>query len=68
MKSLIETDPCGGHLPVAKSIPLAVPVTSDSTFESAEQLQTIYREQKGIDPNRSTIAYCRIPGMHQIIE
>jgi hypothetical protein len=62
MKSLIETNPCGGQLPKAKSIP------SDNTFESAEQLQTIYQEQKGIDPNQSTIAYRRIPGMHQIID
>jgi hypothetical protein len=68
MKSLIETDPCARHLPVAKSIPWGIPVTSDSTFESAEQQQTIYREQEGTDPNRSTIAYRRIPGMHQIIE
>jgi thiosulfate/3-mercaptopyruvate sulfurtransferase len=68
MKHMIETDQCGGHVPGAKSIPSRTSVASDRTFESAEELQTIYLEREGIDSNRSTIAYCRIPGMHQIIE
>jgi 3-mercaptopyruvate sulfurtransferase SseA len=68
MKHMIENYPCGGHVPGAKSIPSRTSVASDRTFESAEERQTIYLEQGGIDSSRSTIAYCRIPGMHQIIE
>ena len=65
---MIQTDQCSGYLPGTKSIPWSTHVASDGTFESAEELQTIYLEQKGIDPNQSTIAYCIIPGMHQIVE
>jgi 3-mercaptopyruvate sulfurtransferase SseA len=30
------------------------------TFKSADELRQIYHEQKGVDPNKDTIAYCRI--------
>ena len=55
-----ETAQRGGHVPGAKSIPWNTPVAPDGTFKSADELRTIYLEQKGVDPNRPTIAYCRI--------
>jgi thiosulfate/3-mercaptopyruvate sulfurtransferase len=55
-----ETAQRGGHVPGAKSIPWGTPVAPNGTFKSADELRTIYLEQKGVDPNRSTIAYCRI--------
>jgi thiosulfate/3-mercaptopyruvate sulfurtransferase len=55
-----ETAQRGGHVPGAKSIPWGTPVAPDGTFKSAEELRKIYLEEKGVDPNRPTIAYCRI--------
>ena len=57
---MTETAQRGGHVPGAKNIPWSTPVAPDGTFKSADQLRTIYLEQKGVDPNRPTIAYCRI--------
>jgi thiosulfate/3-mercaptopyruvate sulfurtransferase len=57
---MTETAQRGGHVPGAKSIPWATPVAPDGTFKSADELRAIYLEQKGIDPNQPTIAYCRI--------
>jgi thiosulfate/3-mercaptopyruvate sulfurtransferase len=57
---MTETAQRGGHVPGARSIPWSTPVAPDGTFRSAGELRTIYLEQKGIDPNRPTIAYCRI--------
>jgi thiosulfate/3-mercaptopyruvate sulfurtransferase len=57
---LNETAQRGGHVPGAKSIPWGTPVAADGTFKSAEELRAIYLEQKGVDPDRPTIAYCRI--------
>jgi thiosulfate/3-mercaptopyruvate sulfurtransferase len=50
----------GGHVPGAKSIPWSTSVAPDGTFKSADELRRIYLEQKGVDPDRPTIAYCRI--------
>ena len=55
-----ETAQRGGHVPGAKSIPWGTPVAPDGTFKSADELQDIYLKQNGVDPNRQTIAYCRI--------
>ena len=55
-----ETAQRGGHIPGAKSIPWSTAVGPDGTFKSPEELQKIYVEQKGVDPNKDTIAYCRI--------
>jgi thiosulfate/3-mercaptopyruvate sulfurtransferase len=55
-----ETAQRGGHVPGAKSIPWGTPVAPDGTFKSPDELRTIYLEEKGVDPNRPTIAYCRI--------
>jgi thiosulfate/3-mercaptopyruvate sulfurtransferase len=57
---MTETAQRGGHVPGARSIPWGTPVAADGTFKSADELRTIYLEQKGVDPNRPTIAYCRI--------
>jgi thiosulfate/3-mercaptopyruvate sulfurtransferase len=57
---MTETAQRGGHIPGARSIPWGTPLAPDGTFRSAAELRTIYLEQKGVDPNRPTIAYCRI--------
>jgi thiosulfate/3-mercaptopyruvate sulfurtransferase len=57
---LNETAQRGGHVPGAKSIPWSTPVDTDGTFKSADELRAIYLEEKAVDPNRPTIAYCRI--------
>ena len=50
----------GGHVPGARSIPWSTPVAADGTFKSADELRAIYLGEKGVDPARPTIAYCRI--------
>ena len=55
-----ETAQRGGHIPGAKSIPWSTAVNPDGTFKSPDDLESIYLQQKGIDRNRDTIAYCRI--------
>ena len=50
----------GGHIPGAKSIPWSTAVNQDGTFKSLDELQSIYVQQKGVDPKKDTIAYCRI--------
>jgi thiosulfate/3-mercaptopyruvate sulfurtransferase len=48
-----------GHIPTAQSIPWAQAVKDDGTFKSAEELRELYGA-KGITPDRSVTAYCRI--------
>ena len=55
-----ETAQRGGHIPGAKSIPWSTAVNPDGTFKSPDDLESIYLQQKGVDRNRDTIAYCRI--------
>ena len=55
-----ETAQRGGHIPGAKSIPWSTAVNPDGSFKSADDLESIYLQQKGVDRNRDTIAYCRI--------
>lgn len=50
----------GGHIPGAKSIPWSTAVNSDGTFKSAEELKSIYFDQKNVVPSKDSIAYCRI--------
>jgi thiosulfate/3-mercaptopyruvate sulfurtransferase len=57
---MTETAQRGGHIPGAKSIPWSTAVQQDGTFKSADELKAIYLDQKGVDLNRDTIAYCRI--------
>jgi thiosulfate/3-mercaptopyruvate sulfurtransferase len=55
-----ETAQRGGHIPGAKSIPWSTAVGPDGTFKSPDDLHSIYITQKGVDPKKDTIAYCRI--------
>ena len=51
----------GGHIPGAKSIPWARAINpEDGTFKTADELQTLYVRQNGIDPAKDVVAYCRI--------
>jgi thiosulfate/3-mercaptopyruvate sulfurtransferase len=55
-----ETAQRGGHIPGAVSVPWSTAVNADGTFKRSEDLRTIYINQKGVDPDKDTIAYCRI--------
>jgi len=55
-----ETAQRGGHIPGAASVPWSTAVAADGTFKRADELRTIYINQKGVDPHKDTIAYCRI--------
>src|SRR5438552_1085336 len=55
-----ETAQRGGHIPGAKSIPWSTAVQQDGTFKSADDLRSIYFQQKGVDRKKPTVAYCRI--------
>ncbi len=57
---MTETAQRGGHIPGAKSIPWSMAVAADGTFKSPDELRKLYFEERGVDPNRDTIAYCRI--------
>ena len=57
---LNETAQRGGHIPGAKSIPWSQAVQPDATFKSVDDLRGLYFDQKGVDPKKDTIAYCRI--------
>jgi thiosulfate/3-mercaptopyruvate sulfurtransferase len=55
-----ETAQRGGHIPAATSIPWSTAVNADGTFKSADELQKVYVQEKGVDPKKPAIAYCRI--------
>jgi thiosulfate/3-mercaptopyruvate sulfurtransferase len=55
-----ETAQRGGHIPGARSVPWSTAVNQDGTFKSADELENIYFQQKGVDAQKDTIAYCRI--------
>lgn len=57
---MTETAQRGGHIPGAKNIPWSQAVNPDGTFKSPEELRALYIGEKGLDPNKPTIAYCRI--------
>jgi thiosulfate/3-mercaptopyruvate sulfurtransferase len=48
-----------GHIPSAKSIPWAQAVRDDGTFKRADDLRELYGG-KGVTPDKSVVAYCRI--------
>jgi len=54
-----ETAQRGGHIPGARSIPWAQAVQEDGTFKPYDELKALY-ENKEVDLNKDTIAYCRI--------
>lgn len=49
----------GGHIPGAANIPWGMAVRDDGTFKSSEELRELYGS-RGITPDKSIIAYCRI--------
>src|SRR5439155_4459684 len=51
---MTETAQRGGHIPGAKSIPWSTAVGPDGAFKSADELHSIYFEQKGVDPKKDT--------------
>ena len=48
-----------GHIPTAKNVPWSKAAEDDGTFKTDDQLEALYGDA-GIDPDRETIAYCRI--------
>jgi thiosulfate/3-mercaptopyruvate sulfurtransferase len=56
---MTETAQRGGHIPGAVDIPWASAVKDDGTFKSYDELKNIYKESD-VNPERETIAYCRI--------
>ena len=50
----------GGHIPGARSVPWARAAADDSTFKTREELEAIYRAEKGLAPEDDVVAYCRI--------
>lgn len=57
---MTETAQRGGHIPGAKSVPWSTAVAETGTFKSADDLRGIYIDDKGVDPSKDTVAYCRI--------
>ena len=50
----------GGHIPGAQSVPWSRAANEDGTFKNSDDLKAIYLEEKGLNPDEPTIAYCRI--------
>ena len=50
----------GGHVPGAKSVPWKTPANDDGTFKPREELEKIYQDSLGYEPDGDTIVYCRI--------
>ena len=57
---LPETAQRGGHIPGARNIPWSRAANDDATFKSRDDLEALYLDEQGLDPNTETIAYCRI--------
>lgn len=57
---MTETAQRAGHIPGAKSVPWSMAVQTDGTFKSPAELRALYLDEKGVDPSKETIAYCRI--------
>lgn len=55
-----EAAQIGGHVPTAGNIPWSKAANEDGTFRSDEELKELYFEEAGLDPEKDTIAYCRI--------
>jgi thiosulfate/3-mercaptopyruvate sulfurtransferase len=58
--NMTETAQRAGHIPGAKNVPWSTAVNTDGTFKSADDLRRIYVDDKGVNPGRPSIAYCRI--------
>lgn len=48
-----------GHIPGAVNVPWSKAANEDGTFKSDDELSALY-SAAGVDPDRETIAYCRI--------
>ncbi len=58
---MTETAQRGGHIPSAASVPWSTAVNpADGTFKPLGDLRKIYFDDAKVDPERPTIAYCRI--------
>ncbi len=57
---LPETAQRAGHIPGAANVPWSTAVAPDATFKPAAELRAIYFDGAKVDPDRPTIAYCRI--------
>ena len=57
---MTETAQRGGHVPGAASVPWAKAVNADGTFKAAIELKRLYLEEAKVNPEKPTIAYCRI--------
>jgi len=50
----------GGHVPGAKSVPWKTAANDDGTFKPREELEKIYQDSLGYEPDGERIVYCRI--------
>lgn len=50
----------GGHIPGAANVPWKKAANDDGTFKSRGELEAIYLEEAGLEPDDDVIAYCRI--------
>lgn len=50
----------GGHIPGARSCPWSRAANEDKTFKSRRELEAIYKDELGFQPEDDIIAYCRI--------
>ena len=50
----------GGHIKGAANVPWSRAVAEDGTFLPADGLRAIYEGEKGLSPDNSVVAYCRI--------
>lgn len=50
----------GGHIRGAANVPWSRAVAEDGTFLPAAGLRAIYEGEKGLSPDKSVVAYCRI--------
>jgi thiosulfate/3-mercaptopyruvate sulfurtransferase len=57
---MAETAQRAGHIPGATNVPWSMSVAADGTFKTADELLALYVRDKGVDPAKETIAYCRI--------
>ncbi len=50
----------GGHIPGARNVPWSRAAREDATFKGLADLESIYKEEQGLDTSDDIIAYCRI--------
>ncbi|HVL84969.1 MAG TPA: sulfurtransferase [Pseudonocardia sp.] len=50
----------GGHIPGAASVPWARAAAEDATFKPRAELEAIYLDEQGLEPDDEVVAYCRI--------